>query len=131
VNFSSDYYNIKILNGHFGDHESLIFKLFFNVPELYQKNQKPNRILKRTQTEHQITEFIKLLKDDKWPMIENYKMNKTDVVSLFNDFYTTYLGLWYYCSPLKLSSCKLKKKKITNWYTVDLANRRKEVVRLL
>lgn len=97
VNFSSEWYESKVVGGFFGDHDPVVIKIFLKQNNFIHNN-KSNRQFKRSQSEQLILKFIKCLEEETWHMIEDYKLNRISVSDLFDNFYMTYINLWHYCS---------------------------------
>lgn len=132
VNFSEDLYTIRVLGGHFADHDPLLFKMGGNKRSLNKANEDvQSHIFVRRQTEDQIKAFTDCLRLKQWESISSCQENDMDGKMVCDSFFKEYIDLWHSCSPLvkcrsncKKNTFKNKYSKL-NWYTTELADSRK------
>lgn len=131
VNFNKNLYNIALGDNCFSDHVPLIFDLYTHKTTLNDQNQKGSKYL-RSQKKEFVDLFILSLEKENWQMINDFKLNKINVQTLFDEFFERYVSLWHFCSPLIKVSNRVsnKKSKLINWYTPLLAGMKQRMLML-
>lgn len=104
VNSSAVNYTVGTLDEQFADHLSSIITIFpikSTVEPCKNKERvTSNKTTFRNQSEREINKFIECLKEENWEMIDEFILGKLSIDELFHRFFSKYVNLWHFCSPL-------------------------------